>query len=104
MEDQTNKNIAEYSNESNLKLLSLNEVRKILGIGYKSVTKLIIEGELHAIKINARYKIPKLSLDNYINFISSYKLNEHKKGDDNFNEDSIEDILDDLQKKYSKIN
>ncbi|MBS1492241.1 MAG: helix-turn-helix domain-containing protein [Bacteroidetes bacterium] len=87
-----------------MKLLSVNEVRKILKIGYKAATKLITDGELHAIRINSRYKIPQISLDNYIKFISTYQINEIKKEVKEIDKHSIEAILDDLHKKFSKFN
>lgn len=91
-------------NESNLKLLSVNEVRKILKIGYKAATKLITDGELHAIRINSRYKIPQLSLDNYIKNISTYKIDNIKKDEKEIEEHMIDNILDDLYQKFSKFN
>lgn len=91
-------------NESNLKLLSVNEVRKILKIGYKAATKLIADGELHAIRINSRYKIPQLSLDNYIKIISTYKIDNIKKDEKEIEEHKIDNILDDLYQKFSKFN
>lgn len=104
MENSTENISSNENTDSKLRLLSLNEVRKILGIGYKAATKLIADGELHAIRINSRYKIPQLSLYNYINIIASYKIDENQKGQKNIDENTIEGILEDLHKKYLKTN
>ena len=48
------------------KLLSINEIRKILKIRQSSVMSLIAEGKLKAIKINNRLKISKHQLDDFL--------------------------------------
>jgi len=66
MSSQTNIN----SNQSgidikNLKLLSINEARKVLGLRHETVKGLIEQGKLQALIIHNRIKIPIWSLLEY---------------------------------------
>ena len=86
-------------------LMSVNEVRKLLNIGHHSVIKLILSGQLHAVKINTRYKIPLLSVKNYIESISKYeKINNEESIVPRYNtvsQHDVESVLDRMYKKYS---
>lgn len=55
----------------NLVLLSINEVRKILRVRHSTVSNLINTQRLKAIKIKDRFKISKISLEEFINTNSS---------------------------------
>lgn len=90
---------------SDYKLMSVNEVRKLLNVSPNSVMKLILSGQLHAVRINTRYKIPLLSVKNYIETISKYdKTNTEETIVPRYNSVSqhdIESLLDRMYKKYS---
>jgi excisionase family DNA binding protein len=78
-----------------LRLLSVNEARKVLGISHVSLKRLIEEGAIKAVRINTRYKI------------SLSAIQEFTRGVINVPEDSSSDqtpdsILDDLIHKFSK--
>jgi len=62
--------------ENKLRLLSINEVRKILGIRYDTVKRLIESGEIEIILIERKIKIPMINLENYINK-KSRKINNN---------------------------
>jgi len=56
-----------------LRLLSVNEARKILGISHITLKRLIEDGAIKAVKINTRYKIsttPDSILDDLIHKFS----------------------------------
>lgn len=81
--------------DESLRLLSVNEARKILGISHSSLKRLIEEGTIKAVNVNTRYKI------------SISALQEFTRGVINVPEDSSSDqtpdsILDDLIHKFSK--
>jgi len=51
-----------------LRLLSINKASKILGIRYETVVKLVKTGRIRSVMtINNKYKIPYLSLVEYVN-------------------------------------
>jgi len=52
--------------ESDLRLLSINEARKTLGIRYETMRKLIEDGRIGYIEIEGKKKISLLSLRQYI--------------------------------------
>jgi len=90
---------------NDFKLMSVNEVRKLLNISPNSVMKLILSGQLHAVKISTRYKIPLLSVKNYIETISRYdKLTSEETIVPRYNtvsQDDVESVLDRMYKKYT---
>lgn len=53
------------SDTKSLKLLSVNEARKMLGVRYETVKGLIEQGKLQALIIHNRIKIPTWSLLQY---------------------------------------
>lgn len=52
-------------NIKDLKLLSINETRKVLGIRHEVVKRLIRQGKLQALSVHKRIKIPAWSLFEY---------------------------------------
>ena len=52
---------------SDLRLLSINKASKLLGIRYETVVKLVKTGIIRSVMINSKYKIPYLSLVEYVN-------------------------------------
>ncbi|GEM_PF-2204287 len=63
------------NNIDDLKLLSINEARKLLKIRHEVVKKLINEGMIKVIVIGNRIKIPMISLKKFIEE-NSKRLNE----------------------------
>ncbi|HEY5534182.1 MAG TPA: hypothetical protein VIL99_04475 [Ignavibacteria bacterium] len=59
-----------------LRLLSVNGVRKILGIRYETVVQLINNGDIETVVINRKRKVPMLMLRKFIN---QYSINLSKK-------------------------
>lgn len=57
----------ETPNVSELRLLSIFKSSKILGIRYETVQKLVRTGEIKAVLVNNRYKIPYKSLLEFAN-------------------------------------
>lgn len=102
-----NRNTDDISGLKDLELLSLNEVRKILKIGYSNLKMIIAEGRLKATRINSRYKISKQSLKRYIDSISHYDEKDFNISDSTtitkINETSVNNIIENLKSKYSKI-
>ena len=60
-----------YNGIEPLRLLSINEARKLLRIRHSSVVNLVDNGEIESITINKRRKIPYLKLTKYINQYST---------------------------------
>jgi len=61
------KNETDYDNQSQLRLLSINKASKMLGIRYETVKHLVQIGKISSILINRKYKIPYLSLVDFVN-------------------------------------
>ena len=49
-----------------MELISLSELMDILDIGKNTAYKLLISGEIDAFKIGSKWKIPRTSVENYI--------------------------------------
>lgn len=60
---------------TNLKLLSINAARKILGVRHETVKKLIHQNKLKSLIINNRVKIPFWSLHEFQ--VSQTEINNH---------------------------
>lgn len=50
-----------------LRLLSVNEARKILGIRATTLKGLIVQGRIDAIEINGKYKLSLMSINKFVN-------------------------------------
>ena len=81
-------------NESNLKLLSINEARKTLGIRYETMRKLIEDGRIGYTEINGKKKVSMLSLFRFIENNTVYK--PHKQ-DSNIQID-IDNLFENLKR------
>jgi len=51
---------------NHLRLHSINKTSKILGIRHELVSKLIDDGRLNAIDFNGRYKVPLVSIEDFV--------------------------------------
>lgn len=100
-----NRNPDYTSDLKEFELLSLNEVRKILKVGYSNLKMIIAEGKLKATRINSRYKISMQSLKRYIDSISEYGIKDFNVNDapviTKINENSVNNIIENLKRKYS---
>lgn len=100
-----NANVPSETALKDLELKSVNEIRKILNVSHHTVIKLILSGQLHAVKINTRYKIPPTMVKNYIESISKYeKINNEESIVPRYNtvsQHDVESVLDRMYKKYS---
>ena len=73
--------------ESNLpELMSVQDMAKYLGMGQNKAYEMVNKGELPAIKIRGRWKVPKSMLENWVletaksNLIASCVLKDCKIG------------------------
>jgi len=91
---------AHLQSNDELRLLSVNDARKILGVRHKTVTDLINENKISATKIGKRYKTTLQSLRDYeknISALDSNRVSESSYG-------SPEEIINDLINDYSLNN
>jgi excisionase family DNA binding protein len=77
-----------------LRLLTLNEARKLLGIRTETLKKLVSDGKIGVIMLEGKVKIPFLSLKKYIQDSITF-LN--KKSDKTIEED-INEIIKNLSR------
>lgn len=81
---------------ANLRLLSINGVRKTLRISYSSAKKLIDEGKIKSIMIEGKKKIPIFRihefLQNEVQDSNTFSLNKPEVSSQNLN-DKIESII-----------
>lgn len=82
-----------YQNHTGLRLLSVNDARRILGVRHKTVTRLIQENKIAATKINNRYKITLKSLKDYEQNISSRENTETRKSTTRTSEQILEELI-----------
>ena len=85
----------------NLRLLSVNEARKLLGIRYETVMKLINNGEIEIVKINGRNKIPMLMLRKFVNQ-QSINLSKKRNLIKSYDNSEINIKLQKIIKKHRK--
>ena len=76
--NNSNENITE--NLNNLRLLSINEARKILGIRYEKTKQLIDEGKIKSININARKKTTIKYINEFLESNTNTITNNKKGG------------------------
>ncbi len=72
-----------------LALISKREAKSILRLGSDSLNELIKKGDIKVTLINKRYKIPFVSIQEYINKVSSESLPEFDKFENDNEEESI---------------
>ena len=59
-----------------LRLLSVNEARKILGIRANALKNLIVQGRIKAIEINGKYKLTIMSIRDFVTNVNSNHQNK----------------------------
>jgi hypothetical protein len=92
--NQTEPKQIQIAQPEELRLLSVNEVRKILGIRHETVKRLISESKIQAIKIHNRIKIPMSSLIKYEeSAIKEFKTNNTYHNTKSNEEEIIQAII-----------
>lgn len=73
--------------DESLRLLSINEARKMLGIRAETLKKLVTEGKIGVITLEGKVKIPFVSLKKYIqDSITFLNKQSNKKIEEDINE------------------
>ena len=87
---------AENTSREDLRLLSVNEARKIIGIRPATLKRLIEQGRINAVEINGKYKLSLQSIEIFVN------PNEikHKNYSHSKNNENEKTIINDILKKY----
>jgi len=81
------------TNNNQLHLLSINEVRKILKLRHSTVNDLVQEGKIKSMKINNRLKVPEFRLQEFIvENTQSDNLEKKQHNASNLN-DQINDLI-----------
>jgi len=86
--------------EKCLRLLSINKTRKILGIRFERVLKMVTSGKIKFIKIGKRIKIPYVNL---IKFIDEQSERYEPNLVNISSEEEISKKIDELITKYSGV-
>lgn len=90
-------NINSFS--ENFNLMSVNAVRKLLKVRHSTVEEFIRQGKLKAIKMNDRYKIPKIFLEE---FFRNSKLQNLENQKTNFESSNIKEKINELINKNKR--
>ncbi|MBP9096540.1 MAG: helix-turn-helix domain-containing protein [Ignavibacteria bacterium] len=101
LENITNSVVVDNDSLNDMRLLSINEARRILGIRYQSVIELIENGELEFIDMGSRKKIPMTKLRSFINR-SSRALKDKRDITKSFETSSIKNKLNNIIKKHKR--
>lgn len=88
--NNNNLNRSELDNKNIFKLLSVNKVRKLLGISYNRTLKLINSGDIEYVIVDNKLMVPVVQLWNYI---SKTKTAEHIHNKFDSIENEINSIL-----------
>lgn len=81
-----------------LRLLSVDQARKILGVSHITLKRLIEEGAIKAVRINTRYKISLSAIKEFTRGVMSAP----EDSDGSSSTQTPDSILDDLINKFSK--
>jgi len=84
-----------------LRLLSLNTARKILGIRYESVMKLINTGEIETIIINGKKRIPLIMLRKFV-IKNSIAVDQKREAVQNFEGSELKYKLQKIINRHRK--
>jgi excisionase family DNA binding protein len=93
--------ISSVNTIEDMRLLSVNEARRLLGIRYQSVVELIERGELEFIEMGNRKKIPMIKLRSFINR-SSKALKDKRESVKTFERALIKNKIKNIIKKYER--
>jgi len=93
----TGKERNDTSDQKGYRLLSVNKVKKILGVGSNTVLKLIESGEIESVNTDGKFRVPECKLDKFINqqnnFINGSTNQKSIYKDD---EDKAQSIIENL--------
>ena len=89
---------AENTSREDLRLLSVNEARKILGIRPITLKGLIDQGRINAVEINGKYKLSMLSIKNLVN--TNGNESNQKNNSTTTRIENEKTIINDILKKY----
>jgi excisionase family DNA binding protein len=84
-----------------LRLLSVNETRKLLGIRYETVLKLINNGEIETIQINGKKRIPMVMLRKFV-IKNSIAVNQKREAVQDFDSSELNHKLQKIINKHRK--
>ncbi len=86
---------------SDLRLLSINEARKLMGIRHETLKKLIYEGKIEVILIEGRIKVPTISLIKFQQQFSKLINQRENHTNQNFEELPVKNTLEKIIKEFS---
>ncbi|MBN8568036.1 MAG: helix-turn-helix domain-containing protein [Ignavibacteria bacterium] len=81
------------TNNNDLHLLSINEVRKILKLRHSTVNDLVQQGKIKSMKINNRIKVPEFRLQEFIIENSQTNCSEKMQRHTSNLNDQINDLI-----------
>lgn len=87
--------------DESLRLLSINQARKLLGIRYESVQKLINTGEIETIQINGKKKIPLIMLRKFV-IKNSIAVNQKREAVQDFESSELNFKLQKIINRHRK--
>lgn len=83
----------------NLRLLSVNQTRKILGVSHITLKRLIEEGTIKAVRINTRYKISLSAIQEFADGISQNSKIDITIPPENAASAILDDLINEFQNK-----
>lgn len=85
--------------DESLRLLSINEARKILGISHITLKRLIQEGAIKAVRINTRFKISLSAIREFTDGVSQNSKIDNTIPPENAARAILDDLINDFQNK-----
>lgn len=106
IESEVDSNLLSFSQskasyDESLRLLSVNEARKLLGIRYERVQKLINTGEIETIQINGKKRIPLIMLRKFV-IKNSIAINQKREAVQDFESSELSYKLQKILNKHRK--
>jgi len=100
----TSKEISDSPDQESYRLLSVNAVKKILGVGYSTAKKWIERGIIESVLTDGKFRVPKCKLDKFISEGSPFLNNdgETKKHYEDDEEDALS-IISNLRKSSNGV-
>ena len=85
--------------DESLRLLSVNEARKILGISHITLKQLIEDGAIKSVRINTRYKISLSAIREFTDGIAQDSKLDNTIPPENAASAILDDLINDFQNK-----
>lgn len=89
------------THDVSLRLLSINEARKLMGIRHETLKKLINESKIEVIEIEGRIKIPTINLIKYQQQSSRFINERENQTKLNVKDEPVKNKLEKIIKKFS---